>query len=124
MGRILNLPALIEEVGTEVARYSTAEVLDRFARFDFAAGAVTSRRVVHEDPTVMHLGLISEHDTEALGRIRQPAPPWTFGEASTRSTTHIGTTGADSREVLAEFGLDDDEIDGLLADGTVVITEG
>ena len=124
MGRIINLPALIDEVGAEVAKYSTAEVLERFAQFDFAAGAVASRRHVHEEPTIVHLGLISEHDNEHLGRVRQPAPPWTFSDASTRTTTRVGTTGADSREVMADLGLDPTEIDALIADGTVVVSGG
>ena len=94
--RILNLPALIEAVGLEVATYSTAEVLERFAQHDFAAGEVLTRDRVFEDPTIKHLGLISEQDAPGVGRVRQPAPMWTFSDASTRTTTHLGYTGADS----------------------------
>ncbi|MEL7159079.1 MAG: CoA transferase [Actinomycetota bacterium] len=124
LSRILNLPALIEEVSAEVAKYSTEEVLDRFARFDFAAGAVASRRQVHEDPTITHLGLISEQDAPGVGRVRQPAPMWSFSGAETEITTRLGYTGADSREVLAELGLSDAELDRLLADGTIAVTDG
>ena len=59
LGRVLNLPELIAEVSAEVAKYSTEEVLARFEEHDFAAGKVVTRREVHEDPTVKHLGLIS-----------------------------------------------------------------
>ena len=122
--RILNLPALIDEVSAEVAKYSTAEVLERFAAHDFAAGAVLKREDVMDDPTVAHLGLISEQDAPGVGRVRQPAPMWSFSESSTRTTTHLGYTGADSREVLAELGLPVDEVDALVADGVILISDG
>lgn len=124
LSRILNLPALLEEVKAEVAKHSTEEVLARFAEHDFAAGPVTRRRHISDDPTVKHLGLISEQEPEGVGRVRQPAPMWTFSDASTKITTSIGYTGAQSREVLAEYGKSDEEIDSLLADGTVVISDG
>jgi crotonobetainyl-CoA:carnitine CoA-transferase CaiB-like acyl-CoA transferase len=122
--RILNLPALIEAVGLEVAKYSTAEVLQRFAEHDFAAGEVLTRDKVKDDPTIVHLGLISEQDAPGVGRVRQPAPMWSFSDAETRTTTHLGYTGADSREVLAEMGIQVDEVDSLVADGIVVISDG
>ncbi len=122
--RILNLPALIEAVGLEVAKYTTAEVLARFAEHDFAAGEVLTRDKVKDDPTIQHLGLISEQDAPGVGRVRQPAPMWSFSDAETRTTTHLGYTGADSREVLAEMGIGVDEIDTLVADGIVVISDG
>lgn len=122
--RVLNLPALIEEIRTEVAKHSTDEVLARFAAHDFAAGRVNNRRVVHEDPTVQHLGLITETDVAGVGRVRQPAPMWSFSGAATARTTSIGFTGAQSREVLGELGLSGDEIDALVNDGVVAITDG
>ncbi|MEM9655142.1 MAG: CoA transferase, partial [Actinomycetota bacterium] len=124
LSRILNLPALIEEVRGAVAQYTTEDALARFAEFDVAAGEVKSRRVVHEDPTVKHLGLISEQEPAGLGRVRQPAPMWTFSDASTSITTSLGFTGGHSREVLAELGLADADIDALLADRVVAITDG
>ncbi|MDG2111062.1 MAG: CoA transferase, partial [Actinomycetota bacterium] len=121
-GRVVNLPALAEEVAAEVAKHTTEEVLRRFEEFDFAAGAVATRRTIHEDPTITHLGLISEQDAPGVGRVRQPAPMWTFSDASTEITTGVGSTGADSREVLAGLGLAEGDIDQLLSDGVVVVT--
>ncbi|MCP5025565.1 MAG: hypothetical protein GY929_04695, partial [Actinomycetia bacterium] len=107
---------------TEVAKYTTEEVLARFAAHDFAAGAVAMREDVLDDPAVRHLGLISETDAdEGLGRVRQPAPMWRFSESGTVRTTHIGQTGRDTREVLARHGLTADEIDTLIADGVAKI---
>lgn len=121
LDRILNLPALIEEVGGEVVKYTTEEILARFAEHDFAAGPVVRRQDVPDDPTIAHLGLISVQDAPGVGRVRQPAPMWSFGDASLPTTTSLGRTGADSRQVLAELGLTDDEIDALLADDIVAI---
>ena len=121
VGRVLNLPELIAEVSAEVAKYSTEEVLARFEEHDFAAGKVVTRREVHEDPTVKHLGLISEQTAPGLGQVRQPAPMWMFSDADTEITTSLNSTGGDSREVLAELGISSEEFDQLEEDGIVFV---
>ena len=121
LGRVLNLPELIAEVSSEVAKYTTEEVLARFEEHDFAAGKVVTRREVHEDPTVKHLGLISEQAAPGLGQVRQPAPMWMFSDADTEITTSLNSTGGDSREVLAELGISSDEFDQLEEDGIVFV---
>ena len=121
LGRVLNLPELIAEVSAEVAKYTTEEVLARFEEHDFAAGKVVTRRQVHEDPTVKHLGLISEQAAPGLGQVRQPAPMWMFSDADTEITTSLNSTGGDSREVLAELGVSSDEFDQLEEDGIVFV---
>ncbi len=124
LGRVLNLPELIEEVSSEVAKYSTSEVLARFEEHDFAAGKVVTRRQVHEDPTVKHLGLISEQAAPGLGQVRQPAPMWMFSDAKTEITTSLNSTGGDSREVLGELGISDAEFEQLQHDGIVFVATG
>ena len=121
LGRVLNLPELIAEVSAEVAKYTTEEVLARFEEHDFAAGKVVTRRQVHEDPTVKHLGLISEQAAPGLGQVRQPAPMWMFSDADPETTTSLNSTGGDSREVLAELGVSSDEFDQLEEDGIVFV---
>ena len=121
LGRVLNLPELIAEVSSEVAKYTTEEVLARFEEHDFAAGKVVTRREVHEDPTVKHLGLISEQAAPGLGQVRQLAPMWMFSDADTEITTSLNSTGGDSREVLAELGVSGDEFDQLEEDGIVFV---
>ena len=115
---------MIEEVASEIAKYSTAEVLARFEEHDFAAGRVVTRREVHKDPTVQHLGLISEQAAPGLGQVRQPAPMWMFSDAETEVTTSLNSTGGDSREVLEELGVSGDEFDQLLDEGVVFIAGG
>lgn len=121
LGRIMNLPALIEEVAGEVAKYSTEEILARFAEHDFAGGPVVLRENVADDPTVDHLGLISIQDAPGVGQVRQPAPMWSFSDADLPTTTHLGRTGHDSHHVLSELGLPDDEINALLVEGVIAI---
>ena len=124
LSRILNLPELIEEVSSEVAKYSTEEILARFEEHDFAAGKVVTRREVQEDPTVKHLGLISEQEAPGLGQVRQPAPMWMFSGAKTQITTSLNSTGGDSREILGELGISDTEFERLQHEGIVFVASG
>ncbi len=124
LGRVLNLPDLIAEVSSEVAKYTTAEVLARFEEHDFAAGKVVTRREVHEDPTIQHLGLITEQAAPGLGQVRQPAPMWMFSDATTELTTSLNSTGGDSREVLAELGVSAEEFAELEKSGVVFVAPG
>ncbi|MBQ28694.1 MAG: hypothetical protein CL434_02625 [Acidimicrobiaceae bacterium] len=124
LSRILNLPELIEEVSSEVAKHSTEEVLARFEEHDFAAGKVVTRREVQEDPTVKHLGLISEQEAPGLGQVRQPAPMWMFSGAKTQITTSLNSTGGDSREILGELGISDTEFERLQHEGIVYVASG
>ena len=121
LGRVLNLPELIAEVSSEVAKYTTEEILARFEEHDFAAGKVVTRREVHEDPTIKHLGLITEQAAPGLGQVRQPAPMWMFSDATTEVTTSLNSTGGDSREVLAELGVSEDEFAELEESGVVFV---
>ena len=121
LGRVLNLPDLIAEVSSEVAKHTTAEILARFEEYDFAAGKVVTRREVHEDPTIQHLGLITEQAAPGLGQVRQPAPMWMFSDAATEVTTSLNSTGGDSREVLAELGVSADEFAELQKSGVVFV---
>ena len=125
MSRILNFPALLEEVRAEVATYTTEEILARFAEHDFAAGPVAAREDVFDDPVVQHLGLVSDTEAgEGLGLVRQPAPMWRFSDSATARTSHIGMTGRDTREVLAGLGLTADQIDDLVAQGVAKTAAG
>ena len=122
MNRVLNLPDLIDEVATEVAKYSTAEVLSRFETYDFAAGKVVTRREIQDDPTIQHLGLITEQEAPGVGPVRQPAPMWMFSDAKTETTTSLSMTGGDSLEVLMEIGVSIDEFEQLQDEGVVFVT--
>lgn len=120
LARTLNLPALIDLVRTEVAKYTTAEILERFATHDFAVGVVLTRREVLADPMIRQLGLVTETAaTDDLGPVRQPGPMWDFKGSGTVRTTSIGQTGRHTREVLSGMGLADSEIDDLLDAGVV-----
>lgn len=123
LNRVLNLPALIGEVAAEVAKYSTEEVLSRFQTYDFAAGKVVTRREIQDDPTIQHLGLITEQEAPGVGRVRQPAPMWMFSNAKTEITTSLNTTGGDSLEVLTEMGISLDEFQQLQDEGVVFVTD-
>ncbi len=118
-GRAIHLPALIEQLAGEVAKYTTAEVLARFEAHDFAAARVVHRAEVHLDETIQHLGVLVEQDVPGIGPVRQPTPPWHFADSTARVTSSIGRTGEHSVEVLREHGVDEARLDDLLARGVI-----
>jgi crotonobetainyl-CoA:carnitine CoA-transferase CaiB-like acyl-CoA transferase len=46
---------------------------------------------------------------------------WMFSGAKTEITTSLNSTGGDSREVLGELGISDDEFERLQNEGVVFV---
>ena len=118
--RALNFPAFAAELTEAARKFTGAELLRRLNDNGVAAGPVTRRADVHNDPQIKHLGLIVERETNAIGTVRQPHPMWHFGETPALITTSIGRTGQHTREVLLQAGLTDEQISAHVLDGVVV----
>jgi crotonobetainyl-CoA:carnitine CoA-transferase CaiB-like acyl-CoA transferase len=123
MMRALNFPTFKAEVDAAARQFTSEELLARFVENGVAAGPVVRRSTVHEDPQVQHLGLISEHDTGHIGRVRQPAPMWHFEHSKATPAVGIGRTGEHTREVLGELGLSHEELNRLAAEEVVAWPE-
>lgn len=87
------------------------------------AGPIFTLEQVFADPHVNETGIVEEIDHPTLGRLRLIANPIRMeglGGRSVRSAPPL--LGADSRAVLADFGLPASRIDALIAAGTVQST--
>jgi crotonobetainyl-CoA:carnitine CoA-transferase CaiB-like acyl-CoA transferase len=116
ISRAFNIPALKAELAGEVAKYSTAELLEKLRAFDVASGPVVPRTEIHLDEQVRHTGILTEQHCEGVGMVRQPRPMWHFDVTPALVTTTIGRTGEHTAEVLAEFlELNPDQIEELHA---------
>jgi crotonobetainyl-CoA:carnitine CoA-transferase CaiB-like acyl-CoA transferase len=127
--RFVHMADLVDVIGDELRRHTSADVLDGVRDRGGAAALVATTAEVVADPQVAALGLLRpvEHEAGAFDVIGSPFNMWAAG-ATPATPDHdpvaaFGRPGADSRSVLREvLGLSDSQIDELVAVGAV--TEG
>ena len=84
------------------------------------AGPILSMDQVFRDPHVLAAGMVEEVDHPAIGRMRALASPLRMTALSGRSVRRAPPVlGADSRAVLADYGIPAAEVEALVASGVV-----
>ena len=74
---------------------------------------------VFADPQVRHLGMTRTVAQSTGAEIEVLRPPLTFSETPATVRSGPPVAGAHTREVLAEIGYGEDEVDALLEGGAV-----
>lgn len=110
--RLQNPRPVYASLGKILATRTTAEWLELAARLGIPAGPVPSVDDIINDPA-QHRGVLSEHDHPAAGRYRQITPPARFDRSPASVRRHAPLVGEDTREVLREIGLSEEEIGQL-----------
>ncbi len=77
-----------------------------------------SRRV-HDDPEMQELGLVVKQEHPKLGRFEHFGTTIDFSDTPTRVCGPPPLVGQHTREIMREYGYDDDEIDKLIAASAV-----
>jgi crotonobetainyl-CoA:carnitine CoA-transferase CaiB-like acyl-CoA transferase len=117
-GRMRHGGQVMREVAARLAGLPTADVVAAMRSSDVPCMPVLTLAAVAEQEQLAATGTIEEIDHPRLGRIRQPRPAARFvGDAESPRWPSPGA-GEHTREVLAEVGFGDEEIDRLLDDGT------
>ncbi|MDP6344322.1 MAG: CoA transferase, partial [Alphaproteobacteria bacterium] len=120
--RLAHADFLIERVAAVLITRPSAEWRDMFTEAGLQNEVLQDYHQFVEHPHTEASGLISWLHQDGLERPWPvPNPP---GIAPLETGTPLATsprTGQHGREILAELGYDDGEIDGLLADGTVTL---
>jgi crotonobetainyl-CoA:carnitine CoA-transferase CaiB-like acyl-CoA transferase len=96
---------LLRRVLEAVARLTSAEAMERFARERAPAGEVIGPERLHLDPQVRASGLLEESVHPTAGRLRQPRPAARFAATPARVGVPAPTLGQHTDEVLRELGL-------------------
>ncbi len=102
-----------------IARFSTAEIVERFAEEGIPCGPVLDRTAVFEDPQVQHNDIIVEWEHPIAGVLRQPRPAVRFSRTPGGFRPQIGSAGEHTDEVLTELGHSPDDITALRTRGVV-----
>jgi crotonobetainyl-CoA:carnitine CoA-transferase CaiB-like acyl-CoA transferase len=111
-----------DELDADLARVlrtrTTAEWVARLADH-VPCGPVLAVDEVFADPQVQHLHLTTRVSHPSRGEVDVLRPPLTFSDTPATVRAGVPADGEHTREVLAELGYDDDEIDDLHTSGAV-----
>ena len=110
------LGALLEE---EFARWRVADLVPRMHEHSVPCGEVAAVEDLHEDPQIRHNETLVEWDHPTAGRIRQSRLAPRFSATQPEFRPSVPRLNEHADEILAELGLDADEIARLRTDGTV-----
>ncbi len=117
--RLRNQRHLNKIFNEEVAKYTTEEIVARFSREQVPAARINSRADLLSDPQILHNGMIVETEHPEAGKMRTPRPPIIFEGTPSSLRRHAPQAGANTGEVLAEIGINADELATLRAQGAV-----
>jgi len=110
---------LAESVGAAIASCSSAELVDRLCLRGIPAAAVLPRDHVFTDPWLAENGMFHHVEQPDLGTCTLMSGYITWPGVPVGYRAYSPGIGANSREVLAELGVDAGRIDALLATGAV-----
>jgi crotonobetainyl-CoA:carnitine CoA-transferase CaiB-like acyl-CoA transferase len=111
---------IFSRTAAHLAGGPTSHWLEAFAAAGIWAGPVYGYADLLADPQVRHNGTFVTYEHPTEGTVTTPGFPYKFSATPPRIDRGAPLTGEHSREVLREVGLGDDEVEALLAAGTVV----
>ena len=117
--RITNLAALVELLAPYFAARPTGAWLERLEAAGVPAGPVLSVGEMHADPHALARGMVTEVEHAKAGPVKTLGLPISFSETPGKVAQGAPLYGEHSREVLAEIGYGDAEIEQLIATGAV-----
>ncbi|MED5419149.1 MAG: CaiB/BaiF CoA-transferase family protein, partial [Verrucomicrobiota bacterium] len=98
-----------------VSRHTCAEVLSTLGPggADVPCARVSSPDELIEDPQLLHRGMIERHEHPSLGEIVFHGNPLQFSDALPRARVLAPRLGEHNREIYAELGLGDQDLERL-----------
>ncbi len=120
MAHLQELEALLNDI---FIRHSTEDWLDRLEAAGVPAGPVLNVNQMHEDPHVLARDMVVEVPHSRLGPVKTIGLPVKFSETPGKVATGAPVYGQHSREVLAEYGFGESEIEKLIASGAVIAAD-
>jgi len=117
--RMANLPALTALMNAVLATRTKTEWIDAFDAAGVPVGPVNSIGEALAHPQTLARGMVVELEHPQAGPTKALGCPVHFSATPTSVTRHAPMLGEHTREVLAECGYSDAEIDRLVAEGVV-----
>ncbi|MHA3791119.1 CoA transferase [Sphingomonas sp. YL-JM2C] len=104
--RLINVEAMNAILSGAFQSRPSTEWIDRLEANDAVFAPVNGPEDVADDPYVIALGTIEDGEHPVIGPYRQAIHPARFEKTPASIRRHAPMLGADTREVLAEFGIE------------------
>jgi crotonobetainyl-CoA:carnitine CoA-transferase CaiB-like acyl-CoA transferase len=121
--RMTHLKELESLLNVIFIRHSTEDWVSRLEAAGVPAGPVLNVNQMHEDPHALARDMIVEVPHSRLGLVKTIGLPVKFSATPGKVATGAPVYGQHSREVLAEYGFGESEIEKLIASGVVIAAD-
>ena len=118
-GRKAREKELAELLEQTLSQRDTDRWLETLARAGVVAGPICNMKQVYDDPHVQARQMVVDLEDDALGTLRHIGVPVKLSETPGAVRRRAPGLGEHSREVLREFGFEEERIDGLVEGGVV-----
>lgn len=118
--RMSNLSELVETLNGYLAQETTQTWLDRMEKAELPAGPVNDILQMHADPQARAREMIVEVDHPTAGKVETIGHPVKFSRTPASIDHAAPLLGQHTREVLAEVGYDNAQIEALISSHAVV----
>jgi crotonobetainyl-CoA:carnitine CoA-transferase CaiB-like acyl-CoA transferase len=99
---------------------TTEEWIEIFAKIDVPAARYNTIDGLLDDPHLNDVGFFTEMDHPTEGRILKTKTPNTFSGGMREDTRHAPHIGEQTREILAELGYADGDVEAMVEAGAVI----
>ena len=114
-----NRDALNTEIDRRVGGLTSADLIDRLNEAGVPCGPIYAINEAFEDPQVKHLGIAQEVTKQDGKPMTLVGQPMTLSRTPSSLDLPPPNAGEQTEEVLAEFGVGKDEVEGLRGRGVV-----
>lgn len=109
----------IAKVMEQAALVPVDEAIARLEAADVPCARANHLHELPEHPQMQANGLFVESEHPVAGRIREPRYPANYGETPAGCGASAAMLGQHSREILAELGYSEDDIEAMLESGAI-----
>ena len=119
VGRITNLPALVEEIESSFTEYTTDEIVQRLDTASVPCGPIYTVDQVFNDPQAQHYQLSQRVPHPTLGEVDQVGFPYQMSATPCEIRLAPPLLGQHNDEILQGLGYSDAEIEECRKTGAV-----